>query len=547
MKKNNLIEGTIIATSAIILVKILGMLYVIPFYQIVGARGGALYSYAYNIYAIFLAISSAGLPNAVSKVISEYNTLNMKEAKNRAYYLAKNIITFISIIAFLILFIFADEIGAFIINDLSGGNTISDVAFAIRCVSPAVLVIPFLSVTKGFLQGHKFVTPSSIGELIEQFVRIIVIICGSYLCLNILNKSLSFTIGVAVSGAFFGGISAYLYLKHVINKHKKELDFNDDIKHDNIESKDIIRKIVKYAIPFVIISLVTHVFFFTDQILILRTLDKIGYSTFDVEFVASAISTWSPKICTIITAIGSGMAISLIPTIVSSYTKKNHKELEDNINKALSLVISLSLPVTLGLSILSTSVWRIFYNDNIYGSMILKYAVYSAMLANIYLVITNILQSLNRFKSVYLVSFVGFVLNALLDIPLMYLFHYLGIEAFLGSILASVIGYSTSIIIGLTILKKKDRISYKTTVSILIRNLIPGGIMFISLILLNNLLPFNEYTISGAIITSIIDAIVGGIIYLYFAYRTRLIQDVLGKDVVNKVLKKLTRGKLKIN
>lgn len=547
MKKNNLIEGTIIATSAIILVKILGMLYVIPFYQIVGARGGALYSYAYNIYAIFLAISSAGLPNAVSKVISEYNTLNMKEAKNRAYYLAKNIISFISIIAFLILFIFADEIGAFIINDLSGGNTISDVAFAIRCVSPAVLVIPFLSVTKGFLQGHKFVTPSSIGELIEQFVRIIVIICGSYLCLNILNKSLSFTIGVAVSGAFFGGISAYLYLKHVINKHKKELDFNDDIKHDNIESKDIIRKIVKYAIPFVIISLVTHVFFFTDQILILRTLDKIGYSTFDVEFVASAISTWSPKICTIITAIGSGMAISLIPTIVSSYTKKNHKELEDNINKALSLVISLSLPVTLGLSILSTSVWRIFYNDNIYGSMILKYAVYSAMLANIYLVITNILQSLNRFKSVYLVSFVGFVLNALLDIPLMYLFHYLGIEAFLGSILASVIGYSTSIIIGLTILKKKDRISYKTTVSILIRNLIPGGIMFISLILLNNLLPFNEYTISGAIITSIIDAIVGGIIYLYFAYRIRLIQDVLGKEVVNKVLKKLTRGKLKIN
>lgn len=547
MKKNNLIEGTIIATSAIILVKILGMLYVIPFYQIVGSRGGALYSYAYNIYAIFLALSSAGLPNAVSKVISEYNTLNMKEAKNRAYNLAKNIITFISIVAFLILFIFADEIGAFIINDLSGGNTISDVAFAIRCVSPAVLVIPFLSVTKGFLQGHKFVTPSSIGELIEQFVRIIVILCGSYLCLNILNKSLSFTIGVAVTGAFFGGISAYLYLKHIIKKHKKELDYSDDIKRDNIESKDIIKKIIKYAIPFVIISLVTHIFFFTDQILILRTLDKIGYSTFDVEFVASAISTWSPKICTIITAIGSGMAISLIPTIVSSYTKKNHKELEDNINKALSLVISLSLPVTLGLSILSTSVWRIFYNDNIYGSLILKYAVYSAMLANIYLVITNILQSLNRYKSVYLVSFVGFFLNALLDIPLMYLFHYLGIEAFLGSILASVIGYSISILIGLIILKKKDHISYKTTESVIIRSFIPGGIMFISLFLLNNILPFNEYTIYGAIITSIIDAIVGGIIYLYLSYRVRLIQDVLGKEVVNKVLKKLTRGKLKIN
>ena len=75
MKKNGFIEGTLIATSIIIIIKILGMLYVIPFYQIVGSDGTALYSYAYNIYLIFLSISSAGLPDAIAKIISEYKVI----------------------------------------------------------------------------------------------------------------------------------------------------------------------------------------------------------------------------------------------------------------------------------------------------------------------------------------------------------------------------------------------------------------------------------------------------------------------------------------
>ena len=71
------------------------MLYVIPFYKIVGSSGGALYSYAYNIYLIFLGISSAGLPDAIAKIISEYNALGYDDAKSRAYKIGKKIIGFI--------------------------------------------------------------------------------------------------------------------------------------------------------------------------------------------------------------------------------------------------------------------------------------------------------------------------------------------------------------------------------------------------------------------------------------------------------------------
>lgn len=108
MKKNSFVEGTIIATIFIVLVKILGMIYVVPFYSIVGSKGAALYSYAYNIYLIFLSISSAGIPNAISKIISEYDTLGFVEAKTRAYKLSKRIITILSIVSFLALFVFAE-------------------------------------------------------------------------------------------------------------------------------------------------------------------------------------------------------------------------------------------------------------------------------------------------------------------------------------------------------------------------------------------------------------------------------------------------------
>ena len=107
MKKNSFVEGTFIATFAIIIVKILGVLYVIPFYRIIGESGGSLYSYAYNVYNLFLNISTAGIPIAISKIITEYNTLEMYEAKERSYKVGRNIILMLSVLAFFVLFVFS--------------------------------------------------------------------------------------------------------------------------------------------------------------------------------------------------------------------------------------------------------------------------------------------------------------------------------------------------------------------------------------------------------------------------------------------------------
>ena len=540
MKKNSFVEGTVIATIFIFLVKILGMLYVVPFYSIVGSRGAALYSYAYNIYLIFLSISSAGIPNAISKLISEYETLGYLEAKTRTYKISKKIISLLSILSFMLLFIFAKPIAHLIIGDMTGGNTINDIAFVIRCVSVSILVVPFLSITKGYLQGHKIMTPSSVSQLIEQVVRIAIMLLGSYLIYKVFNGTLTLAVGISLLGAFFGALAADLYLLIKIKHNKKDLHLDKEYKKDSITNKEIIKKIASYSIPIIIINLITNVYSSTDMILVSRTIQHLGYSASDVEFITSSISTWCPKISMIINSIVLGMTMSLIPNIVSSYVKKDYKNVNLKINKALQIILYTSIPMTVGISILSTPIWTIFYNTNKYGGLILSINIFTALLVNINISTSTMLQSMNKFKAVYLSVILGFVTNGILDVPMMYLCKYIGIESFIGSIIATCIGYFLSIGVSIYYLKKESKdLKFKSTINLTYKMLFAVIIMFMVLFTLNKVLPFDLYTRSGAMITTIINSIIGAIIYIFITYKLNVINKVFGKEFINKIKNKL--------
>lgn len=462
MKKSSFVEGTIIATLAIVFVKILGMLYVIPFYAMIGVQGAALYAYAYNIYVIFLDISSAGLPIAISKVINEFNTLGHMDAKVRAYRIGKQLISFISIVVFLLLFLFASNIATLILGDLQGGNTIEDVTFAIRAVSFALLVIPYLSVSKGYLQGHNIINVSSISQVIEQVVRVIFILGGSYIAINILHLSLKTAVGIAVFGAFAGGLCATFYILSKIRKHKKELHLVDNLEKDEISNKDILKKIVMYAVPFVIIDIAVSIYNFVDMVFILRTLNYLGFDGATAEYITTSITTWGGKIMMIVSSVAMGMSVSLIPNIVEAFTLKKWKVVNYKLNKALQIILVVCLPMVIGLSLLAKPVWSIFYGYNELGSYIFSIYIFVAIFFNLYTITSSTLQSLNKFKFVYFTSILGFALNACLDVPLMILFHKIGLAPFIGACVATIIGYSSSILFALYFLKRDHHLSYKS-------------------------------------------------------------------------------------
>lgn len=545
MKKSSFIEGTVIATLAIVITKILGMLYVIPFYAIIGVQGSALYAYAYNIYVIFLDISSAGLPVAISKIIKEYNTLGMMDAKVRAYKVAKKIISFISVAAFIVLFLFAGNLASLILGDLQGGNTISDVAFVIRCVSFAILVIPFLSVSKGYLQGHNIINVSSISQVIEQVVRIIVILGGSYLGLKVLNLSLTTSVGIAVFGAFAGGFAAMLYIFINMRKNKKELSLEEVEKKDDISNREILKKIISYAIPFIIIDVAVSLYNFIDMVLISRTMGYLGYDAATTEFVTSSVATWANKINVIVNSVAMGLTVSLIPNIVEAFTLKKWSLVEKRLNKAIQIILVTCIPMVLGISFLAKPIWNIFYgNSNLeLGSIVLGVSIFGALFYNIYMITSMTLQSLNKFKAVYFTTFLGYLTNAFLDVPLMLLCHRLNLQPFIGALLATILGYTLASTSALIILRKHHQLKYHESYKMFGKILVPSLCMMLVVFLVARLCPISYNSRTSCIFCVFLTSVSGAIVYLFIAYKMKILDNVFGKEYLDRIIRKLTFNK----
>lgn len=541
MKKNSFIEGTVVATLGIILVKVIGIIYVIPFNAIIGETGGALYGYGYTIYQLFLSISSAGFPFAISKITSEYNALGYKKAIADTYKISIKMISLISIVIFIVLFLFAPQIGKLIIGSSTGGNTYQDIAFVIRMVSFAILVVPFLSVTKGFLQGYKYITPYSVSQVIEQVVRVLIILVGSYLCVNIFDLPLKYAVGTAVSAAFFGGLVAYLYLRRKITKANLiPKKVAEDKK--TITKQEIIKKIFMYSIPFILISLVNNLYITVDMILLSRSMsDLLHLNANIVESIIGVYTTWGVKLNNIILAVSTGLVTSLIPNIVDSFTKKDMDDVNDKFNKAIGCVLLVIVPMTLFLSLLSEPVWTLFYGNSYYGPLVYQYFVYTALFGGIYTIIINTLQGINKYKLVISTVLIGLITNAILDVPFILLFDKLGLNASYGAITAALVGYSLSIISSLYILRKKYQFTFKASIKSLPKYIFSWLIFILAIEGFKLIIPtsLDSRLIQIPILTII--GLVSFLIYIFVNYKNGNLKYVFGNKLNNKLKKILSR------
>lgn len=544
LKKNTFIQGAFIATLGIVISKILGIIYVIPFYAIIGDQGGALYGYAYNIYSIFLGISQAGLPLAMSKLISEYNTLGYYETKEKIYKVGKIFLNVLGVLCFLILFIFAPQIADLIIGGVTDGNTPEDIIFVIRIISTAILVVPILSVSRGYLQGHKFISPTPISQIIEQVVRVLIIVIGSYLMLKVFHLPLRTAVGCAVFAATIGALCSYLYIRSKIKQNKEQLVLKSSKKEPNLTTKEILKMLVIYAVPFVMIDLFRSIYNSVDVITLVKTLvNNFGYATKDAETVMSVISTWGLKLNMIIISIVSGIMTSLIPNLTSSFVKKDMKDVNKKINQTLEIILCLALPMTIGLSFITTPVWNVFYGASTYGAITYRYLVFVAFATTLFTATTTTMQLLKEYKVVLFTLIVGFLIKSTLNIPLMHLFNELNIYPFYGAITATILGFITSAIISSIHIKRKFGINYQPTFKAL-KNIIIGVIiMLIVMYITTYIIPLQVEGRLLSFIIAVVYAIIGGAAYLFYMYKSKTLENVFEKQFLNKIKAKLRKAK----
>ena len=544
LKKSTFLQGAFIATLGIVLSKILGIIYVIPFYAIIGNQGGALYGYAYNIYAIFLGISQAGVPLAMSRLISEYNALEYYEAKERIYKVGRTFLNIIGIISFLILFFSAPFIAEGIIGGVKNGNTVEDVTFVIRLISTAILVVPILSVSRGYLQGHNYIGPTPVSQVLEQIVRIIIILVGSYVTLKVFNLPLRFAVGCSVFAATIGATVSYLYIYYKIKKNKDVLELKSKKKEPKLTNMDILKMIMLYAVPFILIEMFRSIFNSVDVMMLVKTLvNTYGFATSDAETVMSVISTWGLKLNMIIISIVAGLMTSLIPSLTKSIVKKNKKEINKMVNQTLQVILSIALPMTLGLSFLTTPVWNVFYGVSTYGIATYRLLVFVAFSTTIFSACLTITQLMKEYKYVVIGLILGFVTKVSLNLPMMALFNKLGIYPFYGAIATTILGFGLSSLFCLILVIKKHNLNIMSTFKEL-GNIIVGVILMLGVMFIMRMfIPLYVENRLLSMAVAVLYAAVGGSVYLLYMIKTKTFERILGESILKKIKDKLQKKK----
>lgn len=537
MKRTGFLAGAAISVIGIVICKVIGLVYVIPFYAIIGTQGGALYSYAYSIYNVFLNLATSGIPVAMSKVVSEYNEMKFYNTKERVFKIGLKVISILCVISFLILFIFAPNLANMIIGGVEGGNTVEDVTMVIRVISTAVLVVPFLSVSKGYLQGHKIMQVSSIADILEQLARVIVILAGSFLTLKVFHLSLNTAVGVAVFGATVGALVAYFYVFSKIRK-SKDLKRHEKatIEEKKITNKSLVRKIVFYAMPFVVISLLQSIYVMVDVFTVVKGLVGLGYTTAISENVVSVIQTWGSKLNMIVMSISTGIITSLIPTIASAYAVRNIKEVNGKITQALQSLFLVVIPLSVGISFMSSAVWTVFYGYDELNSSIFKLLILSQIPLSICSVMVNTNQTMNNTKATITALGGSLLFKILLNVPFMHLFNFLGLEAYYATISLNIIIDSSASIYLLRKVKMETDINYLKTLRTLIKVIMCTLIMVLGLSILNLFIPSYSISRMGSILYIILYGVVGILIYFFVAYKSNTISDIVGKDFVEKII-----------
>ena len=534
MKKSSFLTGTFITTLGILLSKILGALYVVPFHAIIGEKGGALYGYAYTIYTGFLSLSTAGIPLAISRVVSEYRTLGYQNAKNQAFVLGKRIAQILGLICFFLVFVLAPFLAKAILGDVVGGNTVQDITFVIRVIGTAFLIVPILSVYRGFFEGHRFFSASSISQVLEQLIRVSIIIFGSFLFLKVFHFDLTSCVGIALFGATVGAFSSYIYLflKRLKNKNKFQKTYHS-VNEPIITNKVIIRKIFYYPIPFILIDLFKSFYSYSDMLTLVKILvQKASFSPMEAETIYSIFSTWAQKFNMIVLAISSGIIVSLIPNLTENLIKEEKQQIHKRIVQGLNVLLYLTIPLTLGISFLAKPIWNLFYGSSIYGPNILSYYIFVGLFISLFTFTIIVLQSLKDFRVVFISLLVGVLLKVFLNSKLLLAFYQMRFPAYYGAITATIIGYFTSFFICLIVLQKKYSISFELVIKNFIDIMCSSILMIVCLVIIRLFIPFSSSVRIYNFCFIIIYTVIGMCIYFSYSNFCGLTKRIFGNDLL---------------
>jgi len=414
------IRGTFFLTAASLISKLLGFIYIIPFTALVGTQGYVLYKYAYGQYTILLSISTIGLPLAVSKFVSKYNELGNYRVGLTLLRYGMVLMAISGIVSFTVLYLSAPFLAGILISTSDQtGNSIEDVQFVIRLVSFALLIIPAMSIFRGYIQGSQSMGPSALSTVVEQLVRIAFILAGAYVTIHILKGSSTNAVGIATFAAFIGGVAEFIVLLFVFFKRSQLIKKQRDMSSNNEDIKvvSMFKELIGYAIPFVITGLAIPIYQNIDTFTINQLFQSIGYKLDEAETINSIIGLVQILVMVPV-SLATAFGMSLIPGITSDFISGRLLEVQGKITKTIQILMFFTFPAAMGLCILGEPIYIMVFgleNSPELGGSILQWYSLAAIFFALFTVTAAIMQGINEQKKLITGIILGIFLKVVLN------------------------------------------------------------------------------------------------------------------------------------
>ena len=338
-KKQSFLHGTMLLAMSTAIVKVIGAFYSIPLNAIIGEQGFGYYSTAYEIYTVLLMISTAGLPVAMSRMISEASSLGHYKQVRKIYTVARTIFLSLGLFGALLMTVFCKQLAAF--------QEQPDAWAAIGTLGPCCFLICLMSTYRGFFQGQSNMKPTSVSQVLEALCKLIVGIAAAVL-LGIYTQSKAYAAAGAIFGVTMSCLLSSVYLNYCFRKAYKEMPVTAE---EVSSGKDIAKSLLAIAVPITIGSAgLQFLTVLETKIYMSRLLEFMTQQDADIQ---KGIYNFTQKIFNMPCAFITPITVSVIPAITAQLTRKEHKAVKATEESAARVAALISAPCAVGLVVLA--------------------------------------------------------------------------------------------------------------------------------------------------------------------------------------------------
>ena len=396
-KKQVFLTGVIILTAANLLTKVIGLVFKIPLTNMLGNEGMGYFNTAYQIYTWLYMLSTAGVPVALSILVSEFNAKNNRAAAGKLFRLALVVFSLFGLAASAAMLLFSRKLAEFIAADLS--------FLCIMAISPALLFVCISSTVRGYFQGQRNMLPTAVSEVIEALLKLFVGIALGMYALNKgypIYKVAAFAIfGVSV-GVIFGAV--FLALSALFSGSlRREKNLPDA--GTEFSSKSLLSSFFRVALPVMLSSSLLSMSSMIDTLIVMRRLQDIGFAKEAAVAVYGNYTAYCVTLFNLPPVLIYPIVSALIPSLCSAVTCNNSEKVSLLMSKSLKLSAIISLPCTVGLAVMSFPVLTLIFESRANAEMaapLLSVLAPSVFLIGVMAVTNAVLQSFRKQRySVY--------------------------------------------------------------------------------------------------------------------------------------------------